>query len=180
MGDVIVLAMHGAPPTDFPPQEIGELFMLHMRLEHARGPERAALEQRFAELDARVRDWPRTSQNDPFYVGSLELAAHLERLAGSPVIVGFNEFCAPGLDEALDRAAAAFDGRVVVITTMVTRGGEHSEVDIPAAIQQARERHPHTSFVYAWPYTGNAVAQFLADQIRLATAAPSLFTKTLE
>ena len=180
MGDVIVLAMHGAPPRDFPPQEIGELFMLHMRLEHARGPERAALEQRFAELDARVRAWPRTSQNDPFYVGSLELAAHLERLVGSPVIVGFNEFCAPSLDEALDQAAATFDGRVVVITTMVTRGGEHSEVDIPAAIQQARERHPHTSFVYAWPYTGNAVAQFLADQIRLVTAAPSLFTKTLE
>lgn len=180
MGDVIVLAMHGAPPTDFPRQEIGELFMLHLRLAHTRGPERTALEQRVAELDARVRAWPRTPQNDPFYAGSLDLAAHLERVAGCPVIVGFNEFCAPSLDEALDRAAALADGRVVVVTPMVTRGGEHSEVDIPAAIQRARERHPQTLIVYAWPYSIGAVAQFLADQVRLATTVSSLSTKTLE
>src|SRR3972149_8566489 len=111
MSDVIVLAMHGAPPTDFPPQEIGELFRLHRRLEHVAGPERAALEGRFAALDARIRAWPRTAQNDPFNAGSLDLAAHLERLTGLPVIVGFNEFCAPSLDEALDRAAAASAGR---------------------------------------------------------------------
>ena len=179
MSDVIVLAMHGAPPTDFPPQEIGELFMLHMRLGHVAGSERAALEGRFAALDARVRAWPRTPQNDPFYAGSLDLAAHLERLTGLPVIVGFNEFCGPSLDEALDRAAATSAGRVVVVTPMVTRGGEHSEIDIPAAIRRAGERHPQTAFIYAWPYGIGAVAHFLAGQVRLATTAP-LSTKTLE
>ncbi len=179
MGDVIVLAMHGAPPTDFPPQDIGELFMLQMRRERAGGPERATLEQRFAELDARIRAWPRTPENDPFYAGSLELAAHLERLTGFPVVVGFNEFCAPTLDEALDRAAATCDGRVVIVTPMVTRGGEHSEVDIPAAIRRARERHARISFLYAWPYGTSVVAHFLAGQVRLATAA-SLSHKTLE
>src|SRR3970040_1431571 len=103
MSDVIVLAMHGAPPTDFPPQEIGELFMLHMRLGHVAGSERAALEGRFAALDARVRAWPRTPQNDPFYAGSLDLAAHLERLTGAAGLVGFKEFCAPRLDESRGR-----------------------------------------------------------------------------
>src|SRR3990172_10814706 len=137
MSDVIVLAMHGAPPTAFPPQEIGELFMLHMRLEHVAGPERAALEGRFAALDARVRAWPRTQQKDFFYAGSLDLAAHLERLTGLPVIVGFNEFCGPSLDEALDRAAATSAGRVVVVTPMVTPRAEHSQIYIPPPLPRA-------------------------------------------
>ncbi len=74
MKTAIVLAMHGAPPNDFPKNEIGELFGLHARLEHASGRERAALKRRHEELEAKMRAWPRTIQNDPFFAGSLELA----------------------------------------------------------------------------------------------------------
>ena len=105
MKDVIVLVMHGAPPNDYPPREMAELFGLHARLEHAHGSERAELERRHAELDAKMRAWPRTPQNDPFWSGSHELAEHLGRGTGLQVIVGFNEFCAPSLAEALKRAA---------------------------------------------------------------------------
>ncbi len=61
MTTVIVLAMHGAPPNDFPERETAELFGLHARLEHAHEPERAALEHRHAELDAKMRAWPRAT-----------------------------------------------------------------------------------------------------------------------
>lgn len=164
---VIVLAMHGAPPRDFPPREAAEFFALHTRTAHG-GPFDAAAQQRTATLDAEMRSWPRTAENDPFYSGSYELAAHLSRAAGLPVIVGFNEFCAPSLDEAFDQAAESGASRVLVITPMMTRGGEHSEVDIPQAMRRAQERHPGVVFHYVWPFDPATVADFLAAQITAA------------
>ena len=80
--------------------------------------------------------------------------------------MGFNEFCAPTLDEALDAAASQGVERVVVVTPMMTRGGEHAEEDIPGAIEDARERHPATDLVYAWPFDTLEVANFLGEQVR--------------
>lgn len=161
----IVLAMHGAPPNDFPRQEVAELFALHGRLEHAAGPERAALERRFDELHAKMRAWPRTAENDRFWAASLEMAQALRRETGHSVVVGFNEFCAPSLDEALDEAAAQGARQIVVLTPMMTRGGEHAEADIPAAIHRAQERHPQVRFEYAWPFPTDEIARFLAAQV---------------
>lgn len=169
MPSIIVLAMHGAPPNDFPPRELGEHFGLHTQLEQMRGPQRVTLEARHAELDAKIRAWPRTAENDPFYAGSLALAQQLRQATGHEVIMGFNEFCAPSLDEALDQAAVQLPNKVIVITPMMTRGGEHSEHDIPAAIQRAQARHPSMKFIYVWPLDLSATANFLAAQIdRLA------------
>jgi sirohydrochlorin cobaltochelatase len=162
---VIVLAMHGAPPTDFPRQELSELFSLRTQLKHVIGPQRAALEKRHAELDSRVRAWPRSAQNDPFYAASQEIAMQLGRVTGCQVVLGFNEFCAPNLDEAIEQAVARDADRVIVITPMMTRGGEHAEKDIPAAVQAAQVRHPGVEFIYAWPFAVADVAQFLAAQI---------------
>ena len=39
MNTIIVLAMHGVPPSDFPRAELIELFGLQARLEHGGGPE---------------------------------------------------------------------------------------------------------------------------------------------
>jgi sirohydrochlorin cobaltochelatase len=162
---VIVLAMHGVPPSDFPRRELGEFFALHARFEHAASAEEPAF-SRYLGLDRKVRDWPRSAQNDLYYAASFELARELSVVAGVEVIVGFNEFCAPGLDDALDRAAASGTGRVVVVTPMMTPGGEHSEQDIPAAIERARRRHPGVAFEYAWPFAVGDVAGFLADHVR--------------
>ncbi len=168
METIIVLAMHGAPARDFPPAELAELMSLHGRLASPRaaaGEERSALEARYAALDARLRAWPRSPGNDPFWAASLELGEHLSRVTGRQVVVGFNEFCAPSLPEALDRAASQGAGRVTVVTPMMTRGGEHAEVDIPAALEAARGRHPNVTFVYAWPFPVAEVARFLAQQM---------------
>jgi len=166
MKTAIVLAMHGAPPNDFPPQEVVELLNLHKRIEHSSGSERAAMEERHTKLDAKIRAWPRTPANDPFHVGSLALAEQLQSASGLPVILGFNEFCTPSLDQALDQAVASGVTQVLVITPMMTRGGEHSEHDIPDAIRRAQERHTSISICYIWPFKIEVVARFLAEQIQ--------------
>lgn len=166
MKTVIVLAMHGAPPSDFPKRELAEFFSLHSRLVHPGGKEEPTLEQCYHELETRIRAWPRTSENDPFYSGSQDLAANLRKSVGLEVIVGFNEFCAPTLNEALERAVEGGAGRVVVVTPMMTSGGEHSEKDIPNALNRARVQHPEVEFCYAWPFDSEDVAEFLAARIR--------------
>ncbi len=165
MADMIVLAMHGSPPRDFPRLEMAELFDLQGRVEHARVPLPAEMIARYEELHARMRNWPRTPQNDPFFTASYDLAASMEAAMGIPVIVGFNEFCAPDLDEAFAAAAAKGATRVIVVTPMMTRGGDHAEEDIPAAIQRGITHHPGVEIVYAWPFETVAVARFLADQV---------------
>jgi len=164
MERIIVLAMHGVPPRDFPSDELAEMMSLHARLGHAPENQKAVLGERHHALETRMRDWPRNEWNDPYFAASNVLAAELAKATGDEVVVGFNEFCAPSLDEALDRAAARAPEQVLVITPMMTQGGEHSEKDIPAAIERARTRHPGLSIRYVWPFPVTAIARFLAEQ----------------
>lgn len=157
--------MHGEPPRDLPRQALGEYFALHQELATAPPDRRQAVRERLQAVDRLIRTWPRTSANDPFYAGSMALAAALEQAAGVPVVVAFNEFCAPALPEALD-AAAATASRVVLVSPMMTRGGLHAEQEIPRAVDEARQRHPGVRFVYAWPYDRAEVAAFLVHHLR--------------
>jgi len=172
MTRAIVVATHGSPPKDFPRRELGEFFGLHGRLEFGGldAKARAPLERRFNELDAMMRAWPRTAANDPFFTASQEMAADLGNLTGLATDVGFNEFCAPSVGEALDRAVSGGAEEVFVVTPMLTRGGEHAEMDIPAAIARAAERHPEVQFTFVWPFESRDVAAFLAQ--RLAARLP--------
>jgi sirohydrochlorin cobaltochelatase len=165
MKTFIILAMHGTPPNDFPRHETAELFDIHARTDHSTGPERETLARRHAELEAKMRAWPRTGENDPFHAASLRLGEELSQVSGREVIVGFNEFCGPSVGGAIDQAIAGGAEKVVVLTPMMTQGGEHSERDIPAAIGRAQERHPEVPIVYAWPFEPQEVAKFLASQI---------------
>ncbi len=161
---VIVLAMHGEPPRDFPKDKFSAFFRLQTRLEFGEALGRE-LQDEFAELDSEMRRWPRTPENDPFYFGSQEMAQHLSRATGDQVILGFNEFCAPHLDDAIDEAAERKPEKIIIITPMLTPGGGHSEEDIPALAKQAQKRHPDVPIVYAWPFDPSKTAQFLAEQI---------------
>ena len=165
MSDVIVLAVHGNLASDFPKEELGEYFGLRGRLALVTADDKARVEARYRALDARLRAWPRTPANDPFWAASMALGEHLSHVAGPRVVVGFNEFCDPSVDTALDHAAALGASRILVVTPMLTRGGEHAEHEIPAAIRRARERHQGLPIVYAWPYEPIEVAQFLTDQL---------------
>ena len=166
MTSAIVLAMHGAPPRDFPHEGTAEMFGLHARLHAVRGPEREALARRHDEIEARMREWPRTPDNDPFWAASQELAEHLERQSGTRVVVAFNEFCNPSIEDAVALLASGGVTDVLVMTPMMTRGGEHSEVDIPAAIDRAREASPGVTVRYAWPFEPEDVSTFLVQHAR--------------
>ena len=106
MHNIIVLVMHGMPPRDFPKSEMAEYFRQYdpfhhvaSHTDHHHGP------SRFLELDEKMKRWPRNPENDLFYGAAFRLAKQLEATSGYPVLVGFNEFCAPDLPETLDEAA---------------------------------------------------------------------------
>jgi sirohydrochlorin ferrochelatase len=161
-----VLIMHGATPKDFPPALRKEHHSLRARCEAVPSPATVDERLRFEALDRELRRWPRTRANDPFYFAARRIARHLTRAARLPVFLGFNEFCAPSAVDALDAAVLAGAGQVLVTTLMLTRGGHHSEEEIPELISEARQRHPQTRFIYAWPFKEKAITQFLCDNIR--------------
>jgi sirohydrochlorin cobaltochelatase len=165
MKTILVLAMHGAPPNDFPRDELAEYMSLHNQLEHIPGSQQGTSRKRYVELQDKLWYWPRTPLNDPFFAGSRALAKKLEEACGLPVVLGFNEFCAPNLDEAIEHATMSAD-RVLVITPMMTRGGEYSEHDIPESIQRVQSHHPDVLIQYIWPFDTREVARFLAEQVK--------------
>jgi sirohydrochlorin cobaltochelatase len=161
----IILAMHGSPPNDFPKNELKEFFRLHSHMDHIHVEGQNDNENRYNELDIKMRNWPRTKENDPFYAGAIDMAQHLKKVTAYELSVGFNEFCAPTLDEAVDEAIVNGAEKIIVITPMMTRGGEHSELDIPQALERSKEKYPTIEIVYAWPFDISEVAGFLASQI---------------
>jgi sirohydrochlorin cobaltochelatase len=166
MTTAIVLAMHGSPSKDFPHNETAEMFGLHARLHTVQGPEREALARRHDEIEKRMREWPRTAINDPYWAASQELAEYLGRESDMRVVVGFNEFCGPSIEDAVGLVVSGGADDVLVMTVMMTRGGEHSEADIPAAIARAKEAHPGVNIRYAWPFDPQEVAAFLVQHAR--------------
>jgi sirohydrochlorin cobaltochelatase len=162
----IVVAMHGMPPNDFPPKELREFFTLQSTIGSADNSMADQARQRYHNLQEKMRSWPRNKENDPFHATSEELVSLLKEELGCPIRVGFNEFCAPTIDEAIASAAAGGPARILVVTPMMTRGGEHAEADIPAAIEHARGRFPNIHFTYCWPFDSRDIAHFLAKQVR--------------
>ncbi|HEY91552.1 MAG TPA: hypothetical protein G4O07_06920 [Dehalococcoidia bacterium] len=165
MKTVIVLAMHGTPPRDFPRQELAEFFRLHSRVAEVNGSNHESFQDRYSLLDTKMRNWPRNARNDPFHAASQELATRLSEVTGYEVIVGYNEFCAPSLDVALQSAVNMNTSKIIVVTPMMTRGGEHAEKDIPSIIDEFSKLHPQVTIVYAWPFDSTRVARFLSEHI---------------
>lgn len=164
MKSIIVLAMHGMTPKDFPIEEKKEFLKLHSQVDS--GGLSAEQRRRHDELDAKMRNWPRTPSNDAYNEAALQLARDLQQSSGNEVILGYNEFCAPSLPGAFAIAAGKRPDRVVVVTPMMTRGGNHSEEEIPAEVQAAREKYPHIQFEYAWPFNSARIADFLNSHIQ--------------
>src|SRR5581483_2244307 len=158
--EAIVLIGHGGVPSDCPASLVGELKRLEGE-RRARGE--AAMGSREAELDRRVRTWPRSAETEPYHAGLEAVAQRLAaRMAPRRLVVAYNEFCAPSVEEAI--ASLVRDGveRIVLATTMFTPGGSHSELEIAAA---ARRAHPGVDVRYAWPFDLDRAADFLAEQI---------------
>ncbi len=158
-----VLVGHRVPPSDFPKTELLEYFRLHLQAEAGALPEN--LRVRYAQLDERIKRWPRTPENDPYKAGLEQLARGLETGSGLRVFLAFNEFCAPTLEEAVEQAVQQEFQRIIVVPTMLIRGGVHSERDIPTALAQAQTRFPKVKIVYAWPFEDDEVIMFFRKQL---------------
>jgi sirohydrochlorin cobaltochelatase len=106
------------------------------------------MQQQYEELDSKMRNWPRTQENVQYYLTSNEIAAALSNQTSYSVVVGFNEFCSPSLDEAFEEAIQLTPDKIIVVTPMMTQGGEHSEKDIPEAIERAKKKNSNIEFSY--------------------------------
>ncbi len=155
----MILVGHGGLPSDCPQELVGEF----KRLEAA---QKGRPSERLLELDRRIRSWPRTPATDPYQKGLEEVAEALRlQLPDHRVLAAYNEFCAPSLEEAIESAVAQGAREMTVITTMYTRGGVHSESEIPGILEGARRKHPGAVLRYAWPFRLAAVASLLAGEV---------------
>jgi sirohydrochlorin cobaltochelatase len=162
--DAVVLVGHGGVPKDFPRDDLARLKALEsMRRARNVGPTDEEL-----ALETRIRTWPRTAATDPYQAGLEALAAALRPLVTpAALVVAYNEFCAPTLAGAVERLVAGGTRRIVVVPSMLTPGGTHSEVEIPETLAQLGKRFPSITLRYAWPFDLAAVAALLAAQVAL-------------
>lgn len=162
----VILVGHGGIPKDCP----RDLVMQLKRLEGARQAGRHPPSDEELTLDRRIRQWPRTAQTDPYQAGLQALAATLQpRLSGALFAVAYNEYCAPTLEEAVANLVSQGATDITIVTTMVTPGGSHSEIEIPEALARLRETHGTITLRYAWPFDLDLVASMLAAQVRATT-----------
>lgn len=158
----VLLVGHGAPAKDCPHQMVSHL----KRLAAARQPVDPPTAQE-RELDDMIRHWPRTETNDPYKTGLESIAAALgKELKEIPVLTAYGEFCTPSIEEAILQLARSGAKKIVVTTTMMTRGSMHSEKDIPGILKRLRAQHKGVKIVYAWPFPPASIAHLLAAQVR--------------
>jgi len=162
-GRVFILVGHGTPASDTP----RALLARWKTLEGQRRAERKAMTDEEWRLDRTIRNWPRTPSTDPYQAGMDEIADRLRSRIGR-VLVAYNEFCAPSLEDALTVLATEGVRNVTVVTTMVTPGGVHSEIEIPEALRAFAQEHPEMRIRYAWPFDLDEVAALLAITCREA------------
>jgi sirohydrochlorin cobaltochelatase len=167
--EAIVLIGHGGTASDTPKAMVGEL----KRLEGERQARREMkMSAREAELDKIVREWPRTPATDAYKYGVEEIAKALApKLDGRKLVTAYNEFCAPSVEDAIEGLVAEGFGRILLISTMFTRGGIHAECEIPGIVSEARKKHPGVQVEYAWPFDAGFLADFLAAQLSRAIPA---------
>lgn len=163
MHRALVLVGHGGVPKNMPRSWVREMKQFARRAED--GDRAAASAAR--DIDERIRSFPRSEETDPYGAGIERLAQQLrKRLPEWNVVVAFNEFCAPTIEEAVAAAVQAGATDVQVVTTMITPGGTHCEVDIPEAIERARAAHEKVNIHFVWPLELGRVADMFVANLR--------------
>jgi sirohydrochlorin cobaltochelatase len=159
----VILIGHGGLPSDIP-SEIVENFM---RLHKVRIKTGSKITKEEIELDRAIRLWKRTPENDPYKAGLESLASEMENyLDGFHIKTAYNEFCHPDIEDAVDELVKDNYSKFILVTTMITRGGSHSEKEIPEELNSLREKHPTIDIQYAWPFCMKNFAEFLAKHVQ--------------
>ncbi len=159
----VILVGHGGLPKDCP-REVIQQFKQLERERKASGNPPTAQER---DLEKLIREWPRTPENDPYKAGLESLAERLEPLLeGAPLVLAYNEFCAPTVEDAVADLVKQGITHITVVPTMLTPGGSHSEIEIPGILEGLRARHPALEIRYAWPADLGLLAGMLADHLK--------------
>lgn len=167
----VILIGHGGLPSDIP-KEIVEDFMKTHKSRLRMGTPITSKER---ELESTIRNWERTPESDPYKIGLEKLASHLgPRLEGYILKTAYNEFCYPSIEQAADELVEEGVTEVILITTMITPGGSHSEKEIPEEVQALRQKHPNVNFQYAWPYDLELFSNLLSEHILNFNKTPAL------
>ena len=161
--EAIILVGHGGLPSDAPGDLVSELKRLE-GMRRARGePE---MGEREAELDEKIRNWPRTDESDPYKIGLESILGELRpKLGGRRVVEAYNEFCAPSVEDAIANLVEEGADHITLVTTMFTRGGSHAEFEIPELVEYSQKKYPQVEFHYVWPFDLSRVADFLASHV---------------
>ncbi|MZG30915.1 MAG: hypothetical protein F3741_08935 [Nitrospinae bacterium] len=159
----VLLVGHGGLPKDIP-QEIVENFM---RVHKQRVRSGNAITAQEKELDSTIRKWKRTPESDPYQAGLESLASHMQPLLSDYILkVAYNEFCHPTIEAAVDELVEQGITKIILVTTMITRGGSHSETEIPEEVNELRTKYPAIDFQYAWPFSMVSFSTFLSNHIK--------------
>jgi sirohydrochlorin cobaltochelatase len=159
----VILVGHGGLPSDIPSEIVEKFMRMHKGRIKAGGP----ITEQEIELDTSIRKWVRTPENDPYKSGLELLASHMEpMLEGHILKTAYNEFCYPAIEDAVAELAKENVLKIIIVTTMITRGGSHSEYEIPEELCDLSSKHPDIDIQYAWPFSMDAFALFLTTHIK--------------
>jgi sirohydrochlorin cobaltochelatase len=165
MGDkkqAVILIGHGGLPSDIPKELVEDFMKVHKQRVRMKTP----ITSKEKDLESIIRNWERTPESDPYKYGLEKLAAHLTpRLEDYILKTAYNEFCFPSIEQAADQLAEENVTEVILITTMITPGGSHSESEIPEEVEALRQKYPNMNFQYAWPYDLDIFSNLLSDHI---------------
>lgn len=172
--EAVILIGHGAAASDTPRPLVEELKKLEIQRQREN---RLEMSPREAELDREVRNWPRTKETDPYKFGLEDIGRTLaKRLEGRTLVLAYNEFCAPSVEDALEKLVGEGYKKITMVSTMFTRGGVHAELELPELVRVARRKHPGVAIDYAWPFSLDEIADFLAGHVKRHADAPSAGT----
>ncbi|QPJ60468.1 MAG: hypothetical protein G3M70_00605 [Candidatus Nitronauta litoralis] len=158
----VVLIGHGGVPKDLPRGWVTELKRMESE-RRAKGGEPSQME---IEADQKIRNWPRTPENDPYRMGLESLAVQLESLLEDErLVVAYNEFCSPSIEMAVTDLANEGFSQIALVTTMVTPGGSHADGEIPEEVAKLQKRFPDAQIRYAWPFDLSKVAELIKYQV---------------
>ena len=166
----VILIGHGGLPSDIPKEIIEDFMKVHKQRIRTGTP----ITEKEKELDNVIRFWTRSPSTDPYKYGLEKLAAELApRLEDYILITAYNEFCYPSIEQAAVVLAEKDITEVILVTTMITPGGSHSEREIPEEVEALRLKYPKVNFQYAWPYDLAIFSNLLADHIINFSKIPS-------
>ena len=172
----IVLIGHGVPHNDFPRSELRKAMHAlnqmsghsHGESEHAEKDHKGTVEHDIPNkhLALKLINWPVTRENNPYYFGVKDIATDLRQQSGLNVFIGFNEFCGPTTQGAIETAIQQGYTKLIVTSVMLTPGGGHSEKDILNSMKQAQAQYPNVTMSYAWPFPTARIANVLHMQVK--------------